>query len=55
MLDAIKYVCIYVCMYFGENSPYNTTFRTTGDQSVFNAEAQAIECALFSSTLQIQQ
>jgi hypothetical protein len=29
------------------NSPYNTTFRTTGLQTVFNAEAQAMECALF--------
>ena len=35
-------------VYFSQNSPYNITFRTTGQQSVFNAEAEAAECALFS-------
>src|SRR5690349_14181299 len=37
----------YSAVYFGDNDPCNTSFRTVGRPSVFNAEAQAIEASLY--------
>jgi hypothetical protein len=42
----------YSSVFFKKGNPYNTVFCTTGVQSVFNAESQAAEYALFCSPLQ---
>jgi ribonuclease HI len=39
-------------VFVAPDSPHNMTFRTTGNQSVFNAEAQAIEFALTIAPIQ---